>query len=182
MHNTHQTKSHQAIIEADRCHADKMLKIIDKRSFCIVATTSEAGRSHSAGVVYQAVAGDLWFHTMRSSRKARNIATSGYVGVSLAFRRLPAGPPFTIHYQAKAAVIDMDNPEVRRLIDGGKLDRICGHGALELEDGCFVKIERPRTIHSYGPGANVIALIRDPLNNGARTVRVPDLLADGSIR
>lgn len=156
----------------DRRHAEKLQKIIRKHSFCTVATTSPAGRSHSAGVIYQAVDGDLWIHTLRSSRKARNIVASGNVGVCLSFRRLPAGPPFTIHYQAGAELLAMDDPQVRRLIAAGAIDRISGHGALEMEDGCFVKISKPRTLHSYGPGASIIGLIRDPLNNGARSVKL----------
>ncbi len=158
--------------EADRRHAEKLLKIINKRSFCILASTSEANRSHSAGVVYQAVDGNLWIHTTGSSRKARNVTATGHVGVTIAFRRLPAGPPFTIHYQSTARLIPMDDPEVTVLIKAGQLKRISGHGALTMEDGCFIKIDKPRSLHSYGPGANVIALIRDPLNNGARSVRL----------
>lgn len=158
--------------EADQRHAEKLLKIINKRSFCTLASTSEANRSHSAGVVYQAVDGDLWVHTTGSSRKARNVGTTGHVGVGLAFRRLPVGPPYTIHFQSTARLVPMDDPEVTALIETGRLGRISGHGALTMKDGCFIKIDRPRSLHSYGPGANVIALIRDPLNNGARSVRL----------
>ncbi len=154
-------------------HAEAMLKIVAKRSFCTLATTSDAGWSHAAGVVYQAVDSELWIHTTVGSRKARNVASSGRVGVGLAFRRLPVGPPYTIHYQARAELVAMDDPAAVRLVEAGTIDKVAGHGALDMADGCFIKVSRPRTLHSYGPGARIIDLIRWPLNNGAMSVSVP---------
>ncbi len=150
-----------------------MLRIINKRSFATLATTSSAGWSHAAGVVYQAVDGELWIHTTRSSRKARNIAATGKVGIGIAFRRLPVGPPFTIHYQAAAELVAMDAPAAVRLLDANALKRVAGHGALDMADGCFIRVAKPKTLHSYGPGARIIDLIRDPLNTGAMSVSVP---------
>ena len=46
------------------------------------------------------VDGSVWIHAMASSRKARNIKASGFAAITVPFRRLPAGPPFTIHFQA----------------------------------------------------------------------------------
>ena len=164
----------------DAAHANAMLRIVAKRSFATLATTSVAGWSHAAGVVYQAVDGDLWIHTTGASRKARNVATTGTVGVGIAFRRLPVGPPFTIHYQASAELVAMDDPAALRLIDSGAIKRVSGHGALEMADGCFIRVARPRKLHSYGPGARIIDLIRDPLNNGAKSVSVPSI--EGVVR
>lgn len=153
---------------------DKILRTIERKSFCTLATTSPAGRSHSAGVVYDAVDGTLWIHTMAGSRKARSIAANPEVGVCIPFRRLPVGPPFTIHFQATAEIAAMDDPEVRRLLDAGELGSISGHGALDMPDGCFVAIRPKGTIHSYGLGARTIDLIRDPLNTGARSFRLDE--------
>ncbi|MGI9645289.1 MAG: pyridoxamine 5'-phosphate oxidase family protein [Ilumatobacteraceae bacterium] len=159
---------------ADAEHRRRVSRIIRKRTFCTLATTSPAGYAHGAGVVYQWVDGALWVHVMRSSRKARNVASNPNVGVCIAFRRLPAGPPFTIHFQGRADIVEMDDPTARTLIDAGRLKKISGHGALDAPDGCFLRIVPNGTVHSYGPGANVIDLVRDPLNTGARSVRLDD--------
>lgn len=153
------------------------MKVLSKRSFCTLATSSPAGNPHVAGVVYEWVDDSLWIHSMASSRKARSIAANGRAAVTVPFRRLPAGPPFTIHFQADAQLVPMDAPEATKLINAGKLGTIAGHGALEEPDGCFVKITPTGTIHSYGPGASVIGLIRDPLNNGAGSFRIEESLA-----
>lgn len=145
----------------------KVLATMAKKSFCTVATTSPAGRSHSAGVVYDWVDGTLWVHASGSSRKARSIAANPHVGICIPFRRLPVGPPFTIHFQATAELVAMDDPRIRRLLDAGELGGIAGHGALDMPDGCFIAIRPTGRIHSYGPGARIIDLIRDPLNSGA---------------
>lgn len=155
----------------------RILATIQKKSFCTLATTSPASRSHVAGVVYESVDGTLWVHTSKTGRKVRSIASNPHVGVCIPFRKLPMGPPYTIHFQATARIVEMDDPEVQALLKAGKLKSISGHGALEMPDGCFVAIAPHGTIHSYGPGARVIDLIRDPLNSGARSFRL-----DGSAR
>lgn len=152
----------------------KILRTMATKTFCTLATTSPAGRSHSAGVVYQSVDGTLWVHASANSRKARSIVTNPNVGVCIPYRRLPVGPPFTIHFQATATIVAMDDPRVRQLLGAGELATIAGHGALEMIDGCFIAIQPTGTIHSYGPGARLIDLIRDPLNNGASSFPVDD--------
>ncbi|MGH1490980.1 MAG: pyridoxamine 5'-phosphate oxidase family protein [Acidimicrobiales bacterium] len=149
---------------------DKVAAEIKKRTFLTLSTASPAGYSHAAGVIYEAVGGSLWIHTLRSSRKARNIAASGRVGVCIPFRKLPVGPPYTVQFQTTASLVEMDDPEILRLLDKGHLKNISGHGALEMADGCFIKLSWPQTVHSYGLGAKLIDLIRDPLNSGAGRV------------
>lgn len=148
------------------------MKVLRKKHFCTLATSSPAGHPHVAGVIYQWVEGSMWIHSMASSRKARSIAANGRAAVTVPFRKLPAGPPFTIHFQADARIVPMDSPEARTLCDAGKLAAIAGHGALDEPDGCFVKITPTAMIHSYGTGASIVGLIRDPLNNGAGRFRL----------
>lgn len=150
----------------------KILSIIEKQSFATLATTSAAGHPHVAGVVYESVDSTLWVHTLGQSRKARNIDSSGKAAICIAFRRLPAGPPFTIHFQAHAETVAMDDARVLELLDAGKLKSISGHGALDMADGRFVAIQPKGTIHSFGPGARTLDIIRDPLNSGARNFSV----------
>ena len=160
----------------------KILRTIDTKSFCTLATTSDAGFAHAAGVIYDAVDGTLWFHTMRNSRKARNIAANHRVGVTIPFRRLPMGPPFTIQFQATARIVELDDPEIAALVERGELKPITGHGELEMPGSCFVAVEPRGSINSFGPGAKLLDLIRDPLNSGARTFRLDDAGRTGVAR
>ncbi len=152
-----------------------VLKTITKRTFCTIATSSAEQNSHSAGVVYTHADGALWVHTLRSSRKARNIAIHDRIGVCIPFRRMPFGPPYTIHFQATAELISMHDPALTSLVQAGKLKGITGHGELDMADGCFVKIQPRGTIHSFGPGARIIDLIRDPLNSGGSSFNYADV-------
>ncbi len=149
-------------------------RTIEKRSFCTLATTSSAGYAHVAGVVYEFVDGTLWVHASNRSRKVRNIVANPKVAICISYRRLPVGPPFTIHFQAHAEMVEMDSPEATALLDSGALGSISGHGALEMDDGCFVAIRPNRTVHTFGPGVRIRDLIRDPLGSGARSLTLTD--------
>jgi len=153
-----------------------VLRTIKKKSFAVLSTVSNQGFPHAAGVVYDTInAADhgpivLYTHTMRSSRKARNIEAHGRAGVVIPVRKLPVGPPFTVQFQARAALLAMDDPEITAHLTAGRLKKISGHGELDESDGCFIRIEPRGLIHSYGLGVSILALARDPLHAGARSV------------
>ena len=88
------------------------------------------------------------------------------------FRRLPVGPPFTIHFQATAELVADDSDEVEDLLARGHLRSLTGHGELDLPDGCFVRLTPTGNVHSFGPGAKVLDLARDPIGTGMATVRL----------
>ncbi len=157
----------------------RIARALQRSSFAVLATVSDQGFPHAAGVVHVAVDGRLYVHTMRSSRKARNIASNARVAVVVPVRKLPAGPPFTIQFQATAQLLAMDDTKIAELIEGGRLAAISGHGALDEPDGCFVEITPSNTIHTYGFGVSPIALMRDPLHVGADAIRVADLTSTG---
>ena len=140
-------------------------KALRKKTFATLATVSPKGRSHSAGVVYDFVDGALWIHTMRDGRKGRNIAHNRHVGICVPYRRLPVGPPFTLHFQGVAELVPLDDPEAVRHYEAGRLDSISGHGAMEMDGACFVRITPTGMIHSFGPGVPVLDLARNPLEN-----------------
>ena len=154
----------------------KVRRTIVGNTFATLATTSSLGRPHVAGVIYDAVDGELWVNTMRSSRKARNVAANRHVAVCIPFRKLPAGPPYTLQFQATATLVDLDDPAVVARHEAGQLAHVAAHGALDEPDGVFVRIAPNGVVHSYGLGVNPIALVRDPLHVGALTV---DLRVDG---
>jgi hypothetical protein len=160
---------------------DQQARIIAKalrtNSFATLATVSPKGRSHCAGVVYDFVDGALWIHTMGDGRKGRNIAHNGHVGVCVPYRRLPVGPPYTLHFQGVAELVPLDDPDALSHYQAGRLDTISGHGAMEMTGACFVRITPTGTIHSFGPGVPILDLARNPLQTGARSAPAAAVLA-----
>ncbi|MDH4363637.1 MAG: pyridoxamine 5'-phosphate oxidase family protein [Acidimicrobiia bacterium] len=152
-------------------------KALRKKTFATLATVSPQGRSHSAGVVYDFVDGALWIHTMREGRKGRNVAHNCHVGVCVPYRRLPVGPPYTLHFQGVAELVRLDDPEAVSHYQAGRLDSISGHGAMQMDGACFVRITPTGTIHSFGPGVPVLDLVRNPLETGARSAPAAAVLA-----
>jgi hypothetical protein len=144
--------------------------VLRRRHVATLATTSPAGRPHAAVVLYDAVDDMLWMSTMRQSRKGRNVAANPYVAVTVPFRRLPVGPPFALHFQATATVVERDDAALRRLAASGALPTVTAHGELDDADGVFLRVAPLGTVHSYGLGVNLRDLIRDPLHTGARSV------------
>ena len=116
---------------------------IAKRSFATLGTTSPANRPHAAGVLYAHVDGVLYVSTLRSSRKARNIAANPHVFVSVPVRRVPFGaPPSTVQFAATAEVLAVDDPDVLALARAGQLKAITGHGGDELPQLCAARFDR----------------------------------------
>lgn len=150
---------------------DQIRKALAKRSFCGLATVSPAGRPHVAGVLYELVGDAMYTHTQASSRKARNIAHNRHAAVMVPVRRVPAGgPPSSIQFQTTAAVLALDDPEIDRHLHSGKLASITGHGELEMADGCFVRVDLPSRLHTYGLGMPLRTLVRDPLGAGGEVL------------
>jgi hypothetical protein len=144
-------------------------KAVARRSYAVLATVSPAGRPHAAGVLYALVGDDLWVSTHRDSRKGRNVATTPHVGLTIPVRRIPFGPPSAVQAQARAEVVDLDDPRVAHLVADGSLKGITAHGELDLPGGCFLRITPNRTVHTYGLGLSLWALARDPLAGEGRS-------------
>jgi hypothetical protein len=157
-------------LAADPVQSRRIQRVLRRSSFCVVATTSTRGASHAAGVLYDYIDGALYVHTMRSSRKARNIAANSRIGIVIPTRRLPVGPPFNVQFQATAELIAMDSPHITSLLDHRHLRSISGHGALNEPDGSFIRIVPTGTIHTYGIGVRLRGVIRDPLHAGDRHI------------
>ncbi|MEL6893190.1 MAG: pyridoxamine 5'-phosphate oxidase family protein [Actinomycetota bacterium] len=166
--------------DADRAVADdarqreRIRRALGRASFGMLATSSPAGFPHAAGVALDGVADDervcIYVHMMRTSRKARNIAADGRVAMTVPVRKLPIGPPFTIQFQGRAELVDMDSSEIAVLLERGELDHISGHGALDEPDGVFARVVPTGRVHTYGIGVSALALARDPLHVGARSI------------
>lgn len=148
--------------------ADLVRTALARRSYAVLATVSPAGRPHAAGVLYTMVGDDLWLSTETTGRKGRNLLAHPHVGVTVPVRRLPVGPPATIHFQGRADVLTAADPEVQRLVATGDLKAITSHGELDLPDGCFVRITPGRTIHTYALGMSLWSVLRNPLASAGR--------------
>jgi hypothetical protein len=168
--------NHTAEHTTDR-QARRIARALRRKTFATLATVSPKGRSHSAGVVYDFVDGTLWIHTMRDSRKGRNIAHNRHVGVSVPYRRLPVGPPYTLHFQGLAELVPLDDPTAIAHHEAGRLGSISGHGAMTMDGACFVRIHPTGTIHSFGAGVPILDLIRNPIETGARSAPAAAVLA-----
>ena len=153
--------------------ADAVERAISRRSFCTLATVSATDWPHAAGVLYEAVGTTLYVNTLRTSRKARNIAANPRVGVSIPIRRLPIGPPSSVQFQARAAILDNDDPVIVTLLTNGQLRSITGHGELDNPRGCFLRITATGRINTYGLGMSLRQLLRDPLNAGG-SIELPE--------
>ena len=141
-------------------------KAIGKRSFATLATSSAAGRPHTAGVLFELVDNVLYVNTMRSSRKALNVAANTNVAVCIPVRRLPVGPPSSVHFQGRAEILDLDHPQITALISAGRLKSLTSHGELDEPDGCFLRIALGARLLTYGLGMSLRKLIGDPLHAG----------------
>ncbi len=64
----------------------------------------------------------------------------------------------------------MHSAEITDLVGRGLLAHSAAHGALDEPNGCFIRIEPVGRIHTYGLGVSTIAVARDPLHAGARSL------------
>lgn len=147
---------------------DDVLRAVARRSFCVLGTTSAAGRPHAAGVLYAADGVTLYASTLRSSRKARNVAENPRAFVCIPVRRLPVGPPSSVQFAATADVLEVDAPEIRHLVEQGTLRAITSHGELEEPDGCVLRVTATGPLLTYGLGMSLRRLMRDPLHAAGR--------------
>jgi hypothetical protein len=175
-HPTTDTTDPNPVDDDDPRQIERTWRAIHRRHFAVLSTVSPAGHPHAAGVSYCAVDERLYVNTHRASRKARNVAADGRVGVVIPVRRLPIGPPFNVQFQGTALVLAPDDPEITALLARNELRGIVSHGELDEPDGCFLRIEPTRRIHTYGIGVSAIAVARDPLHNGPRSITVTSSL------
>jgi hypothetical protein len=86
--------------------------------------------------------------------------------VTIPVRRLPVGPPASVQFQASSAdVLTNDDPEILRLASEGKIDNITGHGELERDGACFLRIGLPERVVTYALGMSLWHVIRHPLDS-----------------
>ncbi len=139
-------------------------RAIARASYCTLATASAANRPHVVGVLYAVVDGDLYVATLGSSVKVRNVRENERVAVCIPVRRYPVGPPFSVQFQGRAEVLAVDDPDVVRTLEAGRLKRITSHGELDAPDPCFLRIRPGRRVATYGVGVPLRTILRDPIH------------------
>jgi Pyridoxamine 5'-phosphate oxidase len=164
---------------AARLTSEQVWHQIAKASFAVLSHVTPAGEPRSSGVVYTTVGRRLYIATAPDSWKARHIAASGRVAMTVPVRRggllslvLPI-PPATVSFHATAVLHRADSPRVRPLLkELASLlpqERQASAAVIEvIPEGRFV---------TYGVGVSLMQL-RDP---AAAAARVP-VTREGSRR
>src|SRR6266545_6328856 len=98
------------LLQGPRLTSAQVWRQIDQSSFAVISYTTPAGDPRSSGVLYVADGQRLYVVVANDSWKARHIAVSGRVAVTVPVRRggilslLAPIPPATISFHGTAAV------------------------------------------------------------------------------
>jgi Pyridoxamine 5'-phosphate oxidase len=164
---------------AARLTTEQVWHQLAKGSFAVLSHVTPAGEPRSSGVLYKSIGRRLYIATAPDSWKARHVAASGRVAVTVPVRRggllslVTPIPPATISFHATAIVHAADSPEVRSVLkELASLlpaERQASACIIEvIPEGCFV---------TYGVGVSLMQM-RDP---AAAAARVP-VTQEGSAR
>lgn len=145
---------------------------VTKRSFCVLATSSAAGRPHAVGVMYAAVGLTLYIQVSEGTVKVRNVRENPRVAISIPVRKYPFGPPMAVQFQGTARVLGPDDPQVQEFLRTGRLKRIASLSGDPRPDTRYLEITPERRISSYGLGIPLRTLLRD-VSQGGRSVPLP---------
>lgn len=161
-----------------RLTSDQVWQALSKRSFAVVSHATPAGEPRSSGVVYKAVGRRLFVVVGPDSWKARHIAASGRVAVTVPVRRggalslVVAIPPATISFHGSATVHPPGSPQLRSLPK--ELTALLP--AERRAGGSVIEIVPEGTFVTYGLGVSLMKLAdmdaargRVPVRGGAET-------------
>src|SRR5918997_941872 len=150
---------------------DAMTAHTDSRTGATTGATTETRTGASARTAPTTPASPTMFRPdptkVRRAIERRSVATLATVSAAgrIPVRPLPVGPPASIQFQSSAVVLANDDPEVVRLADAGRLRTITAHGELDLDGGCFLRIELPDRAVTYALGMSLWQVMRHPLDS-----------------
>lgn len=147
-------------------HRQRIERILRKKSFCTLATTSAAGRPHTVGVRYALIDGALYINAHGSSVKARNARENPRVAACIPAQKVPLFPPFCIQFQGIAEVLPANDPALRRMAESGRFKAIVSDKDLQQPDQVFIRVSPGKRVHSYGIGEKLMDIIRAPQHAG----------------
>jgi hypothetical protein len=156
---------------AARLTSEQVWHALGKASFAVLGYVTPAGEPRSSGVVYKSIGRRLYVAVASDSWKARHIAASRRVAVTVPVRRggllslVAPIPPATISFHAQAIVHPAGAPRVRPLLQElGSL--------LPVErrtSACLIEILPEGAFVTYGLGVS-LSKLRDP---AAARARIP---------
>jgi hypothetical protein len=118
--------------------SDRVWRELAKASFAVVSYVTPTGEPRSAGVVYAVTGHRLYVVTAIDSWKARHIAASGQVAVTVPVRRggimslLFPIPPATISFHASAVVQPAGLPVPEQLVSLLPAERRAASRVIEI--------------------------------------------------
>lgn len=143
----------------------KIKKLIEKNSFCILATISPDGKPHSVGVIYSARGLDIYIFTGRGTKKVRNISNNRQVAVAIPVPYiLRFIPPRVIQFQGRGEILP---------ISDSSANQVYKWRIPKDVDGCFIHIRPEGKIWTHGIGMSFIERARRPEKVG-RTIAIPE--------
>jgi hypothetical protein len=156
---------------AARLTSEQVWHALGKASFAVIGYVTPAGEPRSSGVVYKSIGRRLYVAVDSDSWKARHVAASRRVAVTVPVRRggllslVAPIPPATISFHAQAIVHPAGAPRVRPLLQElGSL--------LPVErqtSACIIEIVPEGAFLTYGLDVS-LSKLRDP---AAARARVP---------
>ena len=148
---------------------EQIWRAVTKASFGVISYATPGGEPRSSGVIYTVVGRRLYVAVAVDSWKAKHIAESGRVAMTVPIRRGGAMslifpiPPATVSFHGRAVVHEPNSPLTREALTAlGRLlppDRRTANRIIEITPvGRFV---------TYGVGVSLMAM-RDPATALAR--------------
>lgn len=152
-----------------RLTTEEVWREIAKASFAVVGYVTPGGDPRASGVIYRTVGRRLYIAVAPESWKARHIARSGRVSVTVPVRRggalalvLPI-PPATVGFHGTAIVHPAGSPQVRSLTK--ELASLLP--AERQSSSCVIEVAPEGAFVTYGLGVSLKEM-RDPAVARAR--------------
>jgi hypothetical protein len=156
---------------AARLISEQVWHQLAKASFAVLGYVTPAGEPRSSGVVYKTVGRRLYVAVAPDSWKAKHVAASGRVAVTVPVRRggllslVAPIPPATVSFHAMAIVHPAGAPQVRSLMQ--KLGSLLP--AERRASACLIEVVPEGAFVTYGLDVS-LSKLRDP---AAARARVP---------
>lgn len=143
-------------------------KQLRRKIFGVLSTVTPEGRAHSAGVVYGVSPPGspfrLYLISRPSLKKARNIKTNPNVSLTVPFPHyiLRMVPPACIDIQGTAEILPINDPVAGQIFNKSIVLRRSLEHDLKIGESIFIRIAPAKKIFSWGLGANIWQLLRNP--------------------
>jgi len=156
---------------AARLTTEQVWHQVAKASFAVLGYVTPSGEPRSSGLVYKLIEGRLYVAVAPDSWKAKHVAASGRVAVTVPVRRggllslVAPIPPATVSFHATAIVYLAGAPQVRSLMQ--KLGSLLP--AERRASACLIEVVPEGAFVTYGLDVS-LSKLRDP---AAARARVP---------